>query len=95
MLQVARLAPKMLGDSTELVRQFFVAQQNPDGGFRDRSGRSDLYYTVFGLEGLIALQMPLPGERLIKYLEPFGTGANSVSAMGRVPSFPGCVRFRP
>jgi len=76
MLQVARLAPKMLGDSTELVRQFFVAQQNPDGGFRDRAGRSDLYYTVFGLEGLVALQMPLPGERLMKYLQPFGTGAN-------------------
>lgn len=55
MLQVARLAPKLLGDSTELVEKFLRSQQNDDGGFKDRSGRSDLYYTVFGLEGLLAL----------------------------------------
>ena len=49
MLQVARVAPKVLGDATELVRNFLASQQNPDGGFRDRDGESDLYYTVFGL----------------------------------------------
>ncbi len=55
MLQVARLAPKVLGESTELVRNFILKQQNDDGGFKDRSGKSDLYYTVFGLDGLLAL----------------------------------------
>ena len=41
-------------------RRFFASRLNPDGGFQDRAGDSDLYYTVFGLDGLIALQLPLP-----------------------------------
>jgi len=75
MLQVARLAPKVLGESSELVREFLCHQQNEDGGFRDRDGVSDLYYTVFGIESLVALQMPLPTERLQNFLDSFGTGA--------------------
>jgi len=74
MLQVARLAPKLLGESAELVRHFLQSRQNPDGGFQDRSGRSDLYYTVFGLDGLLALQAELPGERTADYLKSFGVG---------------------
>jgi prenyltransferase beta subunit len=58
MRQVARLAPRVLGDSTELVTAFLQGQRNPDGGFRNRAGESDLYYTVFGLESLHALQAP-------------------------------------
>lgn len=30
------------------VLQFIVGQQNADGGFKDRGGRSDLYYSLFG-----------------------------------------------
>jgi prenyltransferase beta subunit len=74
MLQVARLGPKVLGESAELVRIFLLSQQNEDGGFKDRSGQSDLYYTVFGIEGLLALQAPLPMAALLKYLERFGAG---------------------
>src|SRR5581483_4386678 len=84
MLQVARLAPKMLGESTALVKDFLLRQQNPDGGFSDRTGKSDLYYTVFGLDGLIALQADLPEQsgsgldeiiaRANGYLAGFGTG---------------------
>ena len=74
MLQVARLAPKILGESSELVRDFFVAQQNPDGGFKDRIGRSDLYYTVFGIQGLVALESAPKTEALEAYLRLFGTG---------------------
>jgi len=37
----------------EEVHQFLVSQQNPDGGFQDRGGRSDLYYSLFG--GLILM----------------------------------------
>jgi len=32
----------------EEVLQFIASQQNSDGGFRDRGGRSDLYYSLFG-----------------------------------------------
>ena len=37
MLQVARLAPKVLGDASELVQKFLTNQQNDDGGFKDLS----------------------------------------------------------
>jgi prenyltransferase beta subunit len=74
MLQVARLAPTQLGESRELVVRFLHEQLNPDGGFRDRAGVSDLYYTVFGLDGLVALQADLPVERSSAYLKHFGDG---------------------
>ncbi|OWK36765.1 prenyltransferase/squalene oxidase repeat-containing protein [Fimbriiglobus ruber] len=76
MLQVARLAPKLLGESADLVAGFLRSQQNPDGGFQDRGGASDLYYTVFGLEGLIALRADLPIGSALTYLRSFGTGAD-------------------
>ena len=70
MLQVARLAPTQLGESRDLVAAFFRERLNADGGFQDRTGTSDLYYTVFGLDGLIALQDPLPPETA-RYLDRF------------------------
>lgn len=76
MLQVARLAPKALGESAALVRDFLLRQQNEDGGFKDRAGRSDLYYTVFGLEGLLALQAELPVEKVEPFLRGHAAGEN-------------------
>ena len=76
MLQVARLSPKSLGDSAELVRDYLCGLHNPDGGFQDRAGNSDLYYTVFGLEGLIALRADLPLAAVRGYLTGFGDGAS-------------------
>jgi prenyltransferase beta subunit len=101
-LQVARLAPKLLGESAELVRHFLQGQQNEDGGFRDRSGKSDLYYTVFGLDGLLALQAEIPRARIAAYLKLFGDGEGldfvhlcclarawaSISTQGRTDSEP-------
>ena len=60
MLQVARLGPSLLGESSALVGEFVHGQWNADGGVRDRAGVSDLYYTVFGLESWRALQLPIP-----------------------------------
>ena len=74
MLQVARLAPQLLGASAEQIVAFLQEQWNADGGARDRAGASDLYYTVFALEGLLALQAELPVERTAGYLEGFGAG---------------------
>ncbi len=73
MLQVARLAPRLLGESTALVAGFVTGHWNSDGGVRDRAGASDLYYTVFGLEALQALQLaPPPG--VSGYIAGFGSG---------------------
>ena len=74
MLQVARLAPNLLGESSALVRAFLHEQIQPDGGFPDRGGCSDLYYTVFGLEALIALRADVPADKIRPFLQDFGTG---------------------
>lgn len=74
MLQVARLATKQLGDAADLVRDFVHQQLNSDGGFADRAGNSDLYYTVFGLECLVALQCDVPTQTVADYLMTFGDG---------------------
>ena len=74
MLQVARLAPSLLQEAAEPVAQFLRDQFNEDGGARDRAGASDLYYTVFALEGLIALRQDPPVDKVRPYLERFGDG---------------------
>ena len=74
MLQVARLSPKLLADAAPLVDQFIRGQMNADGGFNDRAGASDLYYTVFGLESLLALRADVPASSVIPYLQMFGEG---------------------
>lgn len=74
MLQVARLAPQQLGESRDLVVAFLQGRLNPDGGFQDRAGQSDLYYSVFGLEGLVALQASVPSEAVASYLRTFDDG---------------------
>ena len=74
MLQVARVAPTMLGESAGLVREFFLQQFTDEGGGRDRAGRPDLYYTIFALAGLQALQAATPMQRVAEWLRGFGEG---------------------
>jgi prenyltransferase beta subunit len=74
MLQVARLAPTLLGESRDLVRDFYLQRLNADGGFQNRAGESDLYYTVFGLEGLSALEHDIP-PHTAAFLTRFGNGS--------------------
>ena len=69
MLQVARLSPTLLGDAADLTARFLSARLNPDGGFQDRDGVSDLYYTVFALEALSALRLDLPAAEVRRFLE--------------------------
>lgn len=70
MLQVARLAPAVLGDEASgLIEAFVRSQQNEDGGYQDRDGVSDLYYTCFAIDALTALQLPLPEDTLGAYLQ--------------------------
>lgn len=62
MLQVARLAPNLLRESTGRVVEFLHTQLHPEGGFLDRSGKPDLYYTLFGIQCLLALQQEVSPE---------------------------------
>ncbi len=74
MLQVARLAPKLLLDSSSLVEDFILSNLHQDGGFTNRAGEPDLYYTVFGLESLLALQSQHPLSDFPPFLKQFETG---------------------
>lgn len=74
LLQVARLAPQLLGDSTDLVREFLKGQLTESGGGKDRDGRPDLYYTIFVLAGMQAIDEPVPVDRVRGYLNSFGDG---------------------
>src|SRR4051794_3899715 len=74
MLQVARLAARELGEGAELVREFLARQFGPGGGGLDRDGKEDLYYTIFALAGLQALQMEIPAHRVAGFLRDFGDG---------------------
>jgi len=74
MLKAASRAKISLGDSAGLVVKFISEQINEDGGFKDRAGQSDLYYTVFGIESLLALGADIPRDRILSYLAKFGRG---------------------
>jgi prenyltransferase beta subunit len=75
MLAAVRRSLSRLGDSTPLIGDYVRAHVAPQGGFCDRAGRADLYYSVFGLELLQALDEPMPA-RTLPYLLGFGLGEN-------------------
>jgi prenyltransferase beta subunit len=97
LLQIARLAPRLLGDSADLVRDFYRRQLTAEGGGCDRAGRPDLYYTIFTLAGLQALEVPLPAADVEGYLRGFGDGREldfvHVSALARCWAFLGTERM--
>lgn len=76
LLQVARLAPRLLAESTDLVREFYRRQFDANGAACDRGGRPDLYYTIFSLAGAQALDVPIPTDRTQVWLASHGDGEN-------------------
>lgn len=87
LLQVARLAPRVLGDATDLVRGFTRRQLDEHGCGVDRDGRPDLYYTIFTLAVAQAVDVPVPVDRVRTFLHSFGDGEQldfvHVSALAR------------
>jgi prenyltransferase beta subunit len=74
MIRAAARAKTHLRDSASAAAEYLLSHQNPDGGFRDRAGTSDLYYTVFGIEGLVALGGTFDRAAAREYLRSFGEG---------------------
>ena len=74
MLKAAGRAEILLKDRVVPVVDFIKDKLNEEGGFQDRAGRSDLYYTVFGIESLLALEEELPRDKITGYLAKFGQG---------------------
>ena len=61
----------VLQDSIPSVINFLTTAVNPDGGFKGRDKQSDLYYTVFGLEALLALGGHLPRNHIFNFIQKF------------------------
>jgi prenyltransferase beta subunit len=75
MLDAARRAPTLLGEAFGPVHDFLWAQLNSDGGFKNRTGQSDIYYTVFGIDCLLALGVDPPLQSLERFVRPLEDGA--------------------
>jgi len=74
MHQTAQSSSAQLGISRDTVVEFLQNQINPDGGFKNRNGKSDLYYTLFGLESILALRDDWHEPRVENYLNIFQMG---------------------
>ena len=78
MLQVARLARRSLGDAAELVAEFLRGTAARGGGYVNRGGRRDLYYSSFALDALVALDaLDAEAPHLLEtreWLAGYGTG---------------------
>ena len=74
MISAASRAGLLLGDSAALVAGFIGRQLSEDGGFKGRTEKSDLYYTVFGIESLRALDVETDWGAIAAYLDKFGAG---------------------
>ena len=70
MISALGRSKKTLGESVKLVIKFFQSCSNHDGGFHGRGKKSDLYYTAFGLEALLALGETI-SQNTAKFLRQF------------------------
>ena len=76
MQQAARKSRRTLdAGAAASAGDFLRSQMDPCGAWRNRRGKSDLYYTVFGIEASSALGLTLPWDAIERYLLGFGVGA--------------------
>ncbi len=69
MIEAVCRSKQLLAVDVPDIIAFLNDKQNPDGGFRGRSKHSDIYYTLFASEALIALGAKLPAKLIKKYLK--------------------------
>lgn len=75
MLRKTILARQQLGDATGNVADFLNRHVHHSGGFIDRAGKPDLYYSVFGIDCMLAVEAQLSRSRTAAYLAAFGAGS--------------------
>ncbi len=72
---IARATGGITDDALRQIICFVRSQLTAGGGFKDRAGQPDLYYTVFGLSLMCALEMPLESAKSVQFVQAFGDGA--------------------
>jgi len=71
MIRAVSRSKAVMEDSISTVVNFLTTSINPDGGFKGRDKQSDLYYTVFGLEALLALDGTFPRNQIFNFIQGF------------------------
>ena len=75
LLQSAACSRRFLEEgSLGRISRFILSRQNSDGGFRGHTPQSDLYYTLFAIASLKAIDYPIPVFKVWKHVLSFGTG---------------------
>ena len=62
---ISMLDPDMVNE----IRFFIIDKQTPEGGFSDRAGKCDIYYSLFGYLVAEALNIKEVNETLKKYVK--------------------------
>jgi len=71
MIRALSRSKEALEDSISPVISFLTESINPNGGFKGRGKQSDLYYTAFGLEALLALGATVPQNQIFNFIQGF------------------------
>ncbi len=72
LFDVLRCSTDLLNnEACERIASFIACQFTPEGGFCNRAGKVDQYYTMFGLGCAAALHVPLPLKKVRGYLRSF------------------------
>ena len=75
LLETARAARRFLTEeSRDEMVSYLLEQMTPQGGFKGRSEQEDLYYTVFGIDGLLSLEASIPVAQVDSYVKGFLDG---------------------
>ncbi len=75
MLRAAARARRLRPGAARGIARFLQSCAMSDGGFAGRGAASDLYYTVFGMQGLAALGQALPSPAVESAVEPAAEAA--------------------
>jgi len=70
-----RSAELLSADARRRIAGFIESRMCGDGGYRGLASGSDIYYTVFAVQALLAIDAPLNAKRTSKYLQRFADGA--------------------
>lgn len=69
-ISTARQSVRIFDETTlDEIRNFLKCNQHESGGFKDRVGKPDLYYSLFGLWLAMALDEPESQNRLLAWIE--------------------------
>jgi len=70
--ELIRGCDRLSASSRNSVSDFVLSRESPSGGFMDRAGRPDVYYTFFGLASAFALGLRLNDshKRFLEAIDP-------------------------